>query len=72
MRKIILYADVFNISSAISETPIVSDELLEAQKLFCDYIMNPLIINGTHVGCDAVHDVHHGLQNFTEPEILSR
>jgi hypothetical protein len=59
---------IYDANKAIAEwsldIPYIGETIVEAQKLTCDYIINPLVIGGDHIGCDAVSDVyekHHGL-----------
>lgn len=64
---------VYDLNKSAAEAtlaiPLIGGYLHESQKLTCDYVINPIVIGGTHIGCDAIEDVynaHHGLPSKQE------
>ena len=50
------------LSTKLSKIPGVGDEIISMQKVLCDYVFDPLVINGTHAGCDAINDIYRSLE----------
>jgi hypothetical protein len=59
---------IYNLNHFVAQNaakvPYIGEVYVKSMKATCDYVINPVVIGGTFIGCDAIENVYHGLDSI--------